>query len=37
MFCGNIICQLLTGMEGGRESMGKVVIKSDWSQVDIGE
>ena len=27
MFCGNFTRQLLTGMEGGRESVSKVVIK----------
>ena len=36
MFCGNFTRQLLTGMEGGRESVSKVVIKSDGSPADTG-
>lgn len=36
MFCGNFTRQLLTGMEGSRENVSKVVIKSDCSPEDTG-
>lgn len=37
MFCGDITNKPLTGMEGGKESPGKVTIKSDYSPVDTRE
>ena len=36
MFCGNFTRQLLTRMEGGRENVSKVVIKSDFSPAESG-
>lgn len=34
MLCGNITSQLLTGLEGGRGSLGKAMINSDDSGRD---
>lgn len=36
MFCGNFTRQLLTRMEGGRESVSKVVIMTALQQIQQG-